>query len=105
MPSVLAAASVSTEMVIAAPAMFTVAPTGMVTAYSSSLMPSFFDSARLTGMLAAELRVKNAVMPDSSRQRSTIGYGLRRVTANTSSGFTSNAMISMVATSRPARLA
>ena len=60
-------------MVIAAPAMFTVAPTGMVTAYSSSLMPSFFASARLTGMLAAELRVKNAVMPDSSRQRSTIG--------------------------------
>jgi len=26
-------------------------------------MPSFFASARLTGMLAAELRVKNAVMP------------------------------------------
>ncbi len=61
------AASVSTLIVIAAPAMLTVAPTGMVTAYNSSLMPNFFDNARFTGMFAAELRVKNAVRPDSSQ--------------------------------------
>ena len=72
-PRVLAAARVRTVMVIAAPAIFTVAPTGMVTLYNSSLIPSFFARFRLTGMLAAELRVKKAVTPDSSRQRSTTG--------------------------------
>ncbi len=105
MPSVFAAASASTLIVIAAPAMLTVAPTGIVTAYSSSLTPSFFASARFTGMLAAELRVKNAVMPDSSRHRSTIGYGLRRVTTKTMRGFTTSAISNMVPTSNAARLA
>ena len=31
----------------------------------------------LTGMFAAELRVKNAVMPDSRRAVSVSGYGFR----------------------------
>ena len=60
-PSVLAAANVSVVMVIAAPVMLTVAPTGILTVYSSSLMPSFLARFRLTGILAAELRVKKAV--------------------------------------------
>jgi len=102
---VFAAASASTLIVIAAPAMLTVAPTGIVTAYSSSLMPSLFASARFTGMFAAELRVKNAVMPDSSRQRRTIGYGFRRVTTNTIKGLITSAISSMVPTSSAARFA
>ncbi len=73
MPSVFAAASVSTVMVIAAPAMFTVAPIGTVTVYNSSLIPSFFARFRFTGIFAAELRVKNAVIPDSSKHLRTIG--------------------------------
>ena len=78
MPSVLAAASVMMVMVIAAPSILMVAPRGMETEYISLSRPSFSHRAMLTGMLAAELRVKKAVRPDSFRQRNTSGYGLQR---------------------------
>ena len=78
MPSVLAAASVMMVMVIAAPSILMVAPRGMETEYISLSRPSFSHRAMLTGMLAAELRVKKAVRPDSFRQRNTRGYGLQR---------------------------
>ena len=51
-----------------------------------------------TGMLAAELRVKNAVRPDSRRQRNTSGYGLQRRYKKMMTGETTNAMNSMVPT-------
>ena len=73
MPRVLAAARVRTEMVMAAPAMLMVAPKGMETEYFSSSRPSSLHSRRLTGILAAELRVKKAMMPLSFRQRNTRG--------------------------------
>ncbi len=53
----------------------------------------------LTGMLAAEERVKNAVMPLSRRHRSTSGYGLRRVVSATISGLPTKAMNSIAPTS------
>ncbi|MNC73986.1 hypothetical protein D3C75_1252740 [compost metagenome] len=46
-------------------------------------------------MLAAELRVKNAVMPLSRRHSSTSGNGLRRIFQNTISGLTTRATNSM----------
>ncbi|MNR34377.1 hypothetical protein D3C85_1521460 [compost metagenome] len=52
-------------------------------------------NSRLTGMFAAELRVKNAVMPLSRRQVSTNGYGLRRSFQNTMSGFITSATNNM----------
>ena len=73
MPRVLAAASVMMVMVMAAPSMLMVAPSGMETEYISLSRPSFSHRAMLTGMFAAELRVKNAVRPDSFRQRKTSG--------------------------------
>ena len=73
MPRVLVAARVSTEMVMAAPAMLMVAPRGMETEYLLSSRCSFSHRAMFTGMLAAELRVKKAITPLSRRQRSTRG--------------------------------
>ena len=52
------------EIVIAAPDMLIVAPRGIVTVYVSGLTPISLAKDRLTGMLAAELRVKKAVTPD-----------------------------------------
>ena len=43
----------------------------METEYISLSRPSFSHRAMFTGMLAAELRVKKAVRPDSRRQRNT----------------------------------
>ena len=73
MPMVLAAAMDITVMVIAAPAMLMVAPSGMETEYVSCLMPRRLHSSMFTGMLAAELRVKKAYMPESLMQRNTMG--------------------------------
>ena len=72
-PNVFAVASVMIVIVTAAPSMLMVAPSGMETEYISRSSPSFSHSPRLTGMLAAELRVKNAVSPLSRRQRNTSG--------------------------------
>jgi len=67
-PKVLTAAMVITLMVIAAPAILIVAPSGIETEYVSSSKPSLSHKAIFTGILAAELRVKNAVIPLSLRQ-------------------------------------
>ena len=72
-PTVFAAASVITAIVIAAPSMLIVAPRGMETEYISRSSPNFSHRDILTGMLAAELRVKKAVRPDFNRQRHTSG--------------------------------
>ena len=69
MPSVLAAAMAMMVMVMAAPFMLMVAPSGMDTEYMSLSSPSFSHNCMLTGMFAAEERVKNAVRPDSLKQR------------------------------------
>ena len=103
-PSVLAAASVMMVMVMAAPSMLMVAPSGMETEYISLSRPSFSHRVMLTGMFAAELRVKKAVRPDSRRQRKTSGYGLQCRYRKTMNGETTNAMKSMVPTSRASSL-
>ena len=64
-PKVLAAVNANTVIVIAAPFMLIVAPRGIDTEYKSLSRPSFSHNVMLTGMLAAELLVKNAVIPDS----------------------------------------
>ena len=69
------------EIVIAAPDMLIVAPRGIVTVYVSGLTPISFAKDRLTGMLAAELRVKKAVTPDVLMHFQTSGYGLRWILA------------------------
>ena len=62
-PSVLTAAKVRTEIVTAAPAILMVAPSGMETEYVSLSSPRSSQSVMFTGMFAAELLVKKAVMP------------------------------------------
>ncbi len=69
----VAAASVMMVMVMAAPSMLMVAPSGMETEYISLSSPSFSHKAIFTGIFAAELRVKKAVRPDSRRQQKTSG--------------------------------
>lgn len=62
-PNVLAAAKASTEMVMEAPAMLIVAPSGIEIVKVSGLRPSRLHKVRLTGIFAAELLVKNAYTP------------------------------------------
>ena len=62
-------------------------------------MPKRFAKSMLTGMFAAELRVKKAVTPDSRRQRNTNGYGLRFMTIATINGL----MMSATANIHPNR--
>ena len=64
-------------IVIPAPPVLIVAPKGMLMEYRSSSRPSFLQSNMLIGMFAAELLVKNAVIPLSFRQMKRRGYGLR----------------------------
>ncbi len=104
MPSVFAAAMDMMVMVIAAPFMLMVAPSGMDTEYMSLSRPSFSHSCMFTGMFAAEERVKNAVSPDSLKQRYTSGYGLRRRYRKMTSGPNTSTMSSMVPTSSNSRL-
>ncbi|MNV59553.1 hypothetical protein D3C71_1519820 [compost metagenome] len=66
-PSVLTAASVSTVIVTDAPAMLMVAPSGMATLAVDSGTPKRFARSKFTGMFAAELRVKKAVIPLSRK--------------------------------------
>ena len=53
----------STEMVMEAPAMLIVAPSGIEIVKVSGLRPSRLHKVRLTGIFAAELLVKNAYTP------------------------------------------
>ena len=74
-PIVCAQASVITDMVIAAPSILMVAPSGMDTEYISSSRPRRLQSDMLIGIFAAELLVKNAVMPLSLIHFQISGYG------------------------------
>ena len=74
-PKVWAIAKVKTVIVTAAPSILIVAPKGIETEYISSSNKSFSHKAILTGILAAELRVKKAMIPLSFKQRKTSGYG------------------------------
>ena len=72
-PIVFAAARESTFIVTAAPAIFIVAPSGIDIEYFSSSSPSFSHSSIFTGMFAAELLVKNAIIPLSFIHFNTSG--------------------------------
>ena len=98
-PTVLAAVSAKVVMTAAAPSMLMVAPSGIETEYMSSSRPSFLQSSRLTGMLAAELLVKKAVMPLWRMQVRISGNGLCRSVIPTISGLTTKATSSMETTS------
>src|SRR5699024_12284234 len=75
-----------------------VAPNGIETAYVSLFNFNFSAKAILTGIFAAELRVKNAVIPLSLKVSNTSGYGLRRVAINTINGFIISAINNIVPT-------
>ena len=77
-PIVCAHASVITDMVIAAPSILMVAPSGIDTEYISSSRPRRLQSDMLIGMFAAELLVKNAVIPLSLIHFQISGYGFLR---------------------------
>lgn len=66
-PKVFTAAKVKTVMVTEAPAILIVAPKGIATLAVDSLTPKRLAKSRLTGIFAAELRVKNAVIPLSRK--------------------------------------
>ena len=72
-PSVCAVANAIIVIVTAAPSIFIVEPSGIDTEYISRSSPSLSQRLRLTGIFAAELRVKNAVSPLSLIQRNTSG--------------------------------
>ena len=78
-PKLKAAAKDKTVIVMAAPAILMVAPSGIVIEYVLSSKSKRRQSARFTGMFAADDRVKNAVTPLSRKQAKVNGYGFRRV--------------------------
>ena len=98
-PIVCTAASVIMEIVMAAPSILIVAPSGIDTEYISLSSPSFSHNAILTGIFAAELLVKNAVRPLSRIQRNTKGYGLHRKEIATTMGLITSAAINIQDTS------
>ena len=87
------------EIVIAAPSMLIVAPSGIETEYISRSRPSSSQSSMLTGMLAAELLVKNAVTPLSRRQRIASGKPFLLINKVEIVGLTTSAEKSMQPTS------
>ena len=97
-PTVFAVARAITEMVIAAPAMLTVAPRGMEIEYVSSSRPSSLQSSILTGILAAELLVKNAVIKLPFRHLNTSGKGFCFVKKNTTIGLMTSATTAILPT-------
>ena len=72
-----------------------VAPSGIETAKVFLRKPSFSHNLRFTGIFAAELLVKKAVMPLSLKAMSTIGYGFLLVFNQTIRGLIRKAMTSM----------
>ena len=72
-PAEKAATREKMVMVTAAPSILMVDPSGMDTEYRFSSSPSSLHNSMFTGIFAAELRVKNAVMPLCRRQRNTSG--------------------------------
>ena len=73
MPRVWHVARVMTVIVMAAPSMLMVDPNGMLIEKKSLSMPKRSHNVMLTGMLAAELLEKNAVIPLSLKQVNTNG--------------------------------
>ena len=63
-----------------------VAPSGIETAKVFFRKPNFSHNLRFTGILAAELLVKKAVMPLSLKATNTTGYGFLLVFSQTISG-------------------
>lgn len=90
-PSVFVAASVKTDIVIDAPAMLIVDPRGIDTEYVSLSKPNDLHRFMLTGIFAAELLVKKAVIPLSFKHLSTSGYGFLRIHRKVMSGLTTKA--------------
>lgn len=86
-PKVLTAASVITEIVIAAPFILIVAPRGIEIEYKSLSRPKRSHRAIFIGMFAAELLVKKAVIPLSLKHFSIKGYGFFLIAQNTIIGF------------------
>ena len=102
-PRVLAVANVSVVMVTAPPAILIVAPSGMETEYCFSSSPSLSQRDMLTGMLAAELLVKKAIIPLSLRHLNTSGYGFCLIFMKTINGFITSATTIMQPTSTAIR--
>ena len=98
MPKVFAAAKVIIAIVIAAPSILIVAPSGIETEYMSSSRFNFLQSSKFTGMFAAELRVKNAVIPLSFKHLKTRGYGFILNVIATIAGETISAIKSIAPT-------
>src|SRR5690606_4012065 len=67
-PRVFTAARVKTVMVTEAPPILIAAPSGIATLEVDSDTPRRFARSIFTGIFAAELRVKNAVIPLSRKQ-------------------------------------
>lgn len=78
-PIVWHTARVMTVIVTAAPSILIVEPNGMLIEKKSLSRPNRSHNCILTGMFAAELLEKNAVMPLSLRHVNTNGYGFLRV--------------------------
>ena len=76
-PIVWQVARVITVIVIAAPSILIVEPSGILIEKKSLSIPSLSHRFMFTGMFAAELLEKNAVIPLSRRHVKTNGYGLR----------------------------
>ena len=81
-----------------------VAPSGIETAYISLSIPSFLHNSIFTGILAAELLVKKAVIPDSLKHLKINGYGLVRNAIAAINGSTTNATTNIHPTKRPNNL-
>ena len=96
--NVFTVAKVKMVMVTAAPAILMVAPSGMDTLAVDSETPRRFAKSKFTGIFAAELRVKNAVIPLSSKHLNTNGYGFFFITMATKIGLITNATKAIVAT-------
>ena len=95
MPNVCAAARDIIVIVTAAPLILIVAPSGIDTPYISLSSPKLSQSFILTGMFAAELLVKNAVIPLSLRHFRIKGYGFLFMNIEIISGFVTSATIAI----------
>ena len=94
------AAKVNIDIVTAAPPILIVAPSGIETEYVSLSRPNSSQSSIFTGILAAELLVKNAVSPLSFKHLNTSGYGFFLIPANVIKGFTTKAIKAITPTSK-----
>ena len=81
--------------------MLIVAPKGIDTEYVSSSNPNSLASSMLTGMLAAEERVKNAVMNEPFKHLNTSGNGFCFVQRNTMIGLVTNITTNIDPTNTP----